>query len=153
LLKHRVVFRKKFDLPEVPADAQAVLLVSQGAGVIINGNRPRTAVADNSRGNRISLMDITKLLKAGENTIAIEVQSHTDKGPLSDEEARQFPNSKNHLNATPGLAFYARILACCDPIEIVTDGTWRCAVRRRAIMKRQTTTTGIGFLRRSWQRV
>jgi hypothetical protein len=130
-LKHRVVFRKKFDLPELPTDAQAVLLVSQGAGVVINGNRPRTTVADNSRANRVSLMDFTKSLKAGENTIAIEVQSHTDKGSLTEDESRQFPDSRNHLNAIPGVAFYARILACCDPIEIVTDNTWR--VRRAPV--------------------
>ena len=126
-----MVFRKKFDLPEAPSDAQAVLLATQGASVMINGNRPKTTVADNSRSNRVSLMDITKLLKVGENTIAIDVQSHTDKGSLNEEESRQYPNSRNHLNRVPGLAFYARILACCEPIEIVTDGTWR--VRRAPV--------------------
>lgn len=128
LLKHRVVFRKQFKLENLPTDAQAVLLASQGAAVTINGSRPKIAVADQSRSNRIALMDITKLLKQGENIISIEVQSHTDKGGLNDEEKRQFPNSLNHLNAVPGVAFYARMTDCCDTAELVTDETWR--VRR-----------------------
>lgn len=127
-LKHRVIFRKTFALAEAPTDAQAVLLVSQGAGVYVNGLRPKTAVADNSRSNRISLMDITKELRAGSNTIVLEVLSHTDKGPLGDDEREQYPDSANHLNAVPGVAFYARVQSCCDTVELITDNSWK--VRR-----------------------
>jgi mono/diheme cytochrome c family protein len=127
-LKHKVVFRKVIKLVDVPADAQAVLLASQGAFVTINGARPKTVVTDQSRSNRIALMDMTNSFKAGDNVIVIEVQSHTDKGPLNDEEKKQFPNSQNHLNTTPGVSFYLRLQDCCGSTEIVTDETWR--VRR-----------------------
>jgi mono/diheme cytochrome c family protein len=124
-LKHRVVFRKTFTLDEVPTDAQAILAASQGAGVYINGKRPKTAVGDNTRANRLVLFDIAKELKAGPNTIAIEVNSHTDKGPLNDDEKAQFPQSLNHLNSTAGVAFYARITTCCDVMELITDESWK----------------------------
>lgn len=124
-LKHRVVFRKSFTLEDVPTDAQAILAASQGAGIYVNGKRPRTAVADNTRSNRILLFDITKELQAGPNTIAIEVNSHTDKGPLNDEEKAQFPQSLNHLNSISGVAFYARITTCCDVTELITDESWK----------------------------
>jgi hypothetical protein len=124
-LKHKVVFRKSFTLADVPTDAQAILAASQGAGVYINGNRPKTAVGDNTRANRLALFDITKELKAGPNTIAIEVLSHTDKGPLNDDEKAQFPGSLNHINAVPGVAFYARITTCCDVTELITDESWK----------------------------
>ncbi len=127
-LKHKVVFRKVINLAVVPEDAQAVLLASQGAFVSINGARPKTTVGDQSRGNRIVLVDLTKLLRVGDNVIVIEAQSHTDKGALNDEEKKQFPNSLNHLNAIPGVAFYARLLDCCGATEVITDDTWR--VRR-----------------------
>jgi mono/diheme cytochrome c family protein len=124
-LKHRVVFRKSFTLDDVPTDAQAILAASQGAGLYINGTRPRAAVGDNTRSNRLVLFDITKELKAGPNTIAIEVYSHTDKGPMNDDEKAQFPDSLNHLNTNPGVAFYARITTCCDTRELITDESWR----------------------------
>jgi hypothetical protein len=123
-LKHRVIFRKSFTLEDAPTDALAILAASQGAGVYVNGNRPRTLVGDNTRSNRLVLLDIARELKTGVNTIAIEVNSHTDKGPLNDEEKAEFPQSLNHLNSTPGIAFYARVTTCCDVSEIVTDGTW-----------------------------
>ncbi|MEQ1861418.1 MAG: DUF1549 domain-containing protein [Chthoniobacteraceae bacterium] len=124
-LKHKVVFRKVVKLPDAPTDAQAVLLASQGAFVTINGTRPKTTVADQSRSSRVALMDITKLLRAGENVIVIEAQSHTDKGALNEEEKKLYPNSLIHLNAVPGVAFYARLTICCDTTEITTDETWR----------------------------
>jgi hypothetical protein len=124
-LKHKVIFRKSFNLADVPTDAQAILAASQGAGVYINGKRPRAAVSDNTRANRLTLFDITKDLNTGPNTIAIEVYSHTDKGPLNDEEKAQFPQSLNHLNGIPGVAFYARITTCCDVTELMTDESWR----------------------------
>lgn len=128
LLKHRVIFRKVVKLPDAPTDAQAVLLASQGAAVTVNGVRAKNILTDQSRGGRIAAMDLTKLLRAGENIITIEVMSHTDKGALNDDEKRQFPNSLNHINSIPGVAFYARVLTCCDAEEICTDASWR--VRR-----------------------
>jgi hypothetical protein len=124
-LKHKVVFRKSFTLEDVPTDAQAIVAASQGAGVYVNGKRPKAAVGDNTRANRLVLFDITKELQSGPNTIAIEVNSHTDKGPLNDEEKALFPQSLNHLNSTPGVAFYARITTCCDVTELITDESWR----------------------------
>jgi len=132
LLKHKIVFRKVIELADTPPDAQAVLLASQGAFLTINGARPKTTVADQSRGNRIALMDITSLLKPGRNVIVIEAASHTDKGALNDEEKRLYPNSMNHLNRTPGVAFYARLMDCCGGSEIVTDDTWSARREPRA---------------------
>lgn len=132
LLKHKIVFRKVIELADTPPDAQAVLLASQGAFLTINGARPKTTVADQSRGNRIALMDITSLLKPGRNVIVIEATSHTDKGALNDEEKRLYPNSMNHLNRTPGVAFYARLMDCCGGSEIVTDDTWSARREPRA---------------------
>jgi len=123
-LKHRIIFRKTFTLPAAPTDAQAVVLASQGAALVVNGRRPKTTVADNSRSNRVALLSIGPDLKAGLNTVTLEVQSHTDKGPLNDEEARLFPASKNHLNSVPGVAFYARIETGGKTIEWRTDESW-----------------------------
>jgi len=128
LLKHRVIFRKVVKLADAPTDAQAVLLASQGAAVTVNGVRAKNTLTDQSRGGRVAAMDLTKLLRAGENIITIEVMSHTDKGALNEDEKRQFPNSLNHINRIPGVAFYARALTCCEAEEICTDASWR--VRR-----------------------
>lgn len=125
VFKHRVVFRKTFTLADVPTDAQAILAASQGASLYVNGKRPRAVVGDETRANRLMLFDVTKELRAGSNTISIGVNSHTDKGFLNDEERVQFPNSLNHLNSIPGVAFYAHITTCCDTTDLVSDESWR----------------------------
>jgi mono/diheme cytochrome c family protein len=127
-LKHKVVFKKVVALPDKPSEAFAALAASQAAAVFINGQRAKTEVADNSRASRIALLDLMPHLKAGENVFVIEVNSHTDKGPLNDDEARQHPGSINHINARPGVAFYANIIGCCEPVAVSTDASWR--VRR-----------------------
>jgi len=123
-LKHSVVFRQTFTLPGEPLEGFAALLASQGAQVFVNGRAAKAMVADQSRSNRVAVLDILPALRTGENVITISVASHTDKGALNDEEKRLYPNSLNHINSTPGVAFYARIGSCCDPIEIVSDETW-----------------------------
>jgi mono/diheme cytochrome c family protein len=130
-LKHKVVFRKTFQLAEAPADAHAAILASQGTTVFINGSRAKSVLSDNTRAGRIAIFDIRKQLKVGENVIALEVNSHTDKGSLTQEERKLYPASLNHLNTTPGVAFYARVQACCDTMEILTDDSW---ITRRAPM-------------------
>jgi mono/diheme cytochrome c family protein len=123
-LKHKVIFRKKVHLAETPDDAQGTLLASQSAAFYVNGQRVRLALTDQSRAGRIAVFDFTKHLRTGENTLVIETNSHTDKGPLNDEEQKQFPNSQNHINTVPGVAFYGRVLSCCEPVELTTDETW-----------------------------
>ena len=140
LLKHSVVFRKKFTIPGDPFEGFATLLASQGAQVFVNGKAVRAMVGDQSRSNRITLLDLQPALRSGENVITVSVASHTDKGALNDEEKRQFPSSLNHLNTTPGIAFYARIGSCCDPIEIVTDETWHVLRAARPVFDGDEST-------------
>jgi mono/diheme cytochrome c family protein len=127
-LKHKVVFKKIVTLPDKPSEGFGALAATQAASVYVNGQRVKTEVADNTRANRIALLDLTAQLKAGENVFVVEVNSHTDKGPLNDDEARLYPASLNHVNTRPGLAFHATILGCCEPVEVSTDASWH--VRR-----------------------
>lgn len=140
LLKHSVVFRQRFTLPAEPLEGFAAVLASQGAQVFVNGKSIKTMVADQSRSNRVALLDLLPALRTGENVITVNVASHTDKGGLNDEEKRLYPNSLNHLNTTPGLAFYARISSCCDPIELVSDETWHVLRAARPVFDGDEST-------------
>ena len=127
--RHRVVFRKAITLKREPAEAYGAILASEGFTVKVNGVAARTIRRDGFRNGRIALLDLRPLLVPGENEIAIEVSSHTEK-QMNDSERQQYPASTTHLNAVSGLAFYLR---CTQPggkdmQEIVSDESWR--VRR-----------------------
>ncbi len=130
---HRVVFRKTFQLSEAPAEAYATILASQDFEMQVNGKEARPIKRDGARRSRIILFNIKELLVAGENIIAIDVASHTDKA-MNDAERVKYPASNTHLNAQSGLAFYL----CCKSAEhkalqeVFTDETWR--VRRNPEM-------------------
>ncbi len=121
--RHKVVFRKKFSLPTVPAEAYAALLASQGFELHINGKPAKSIQRDGFRGGRIAIYNLQPLLVAGENVISIDVSSHTEKG-MNDTERKQYPASTEHLNKQSGLAFYVRG-ALPEVMEIATDETWR----------------------------
>ncbi|MEA3213242.1 MAG: hypothetical protein QOE70_6299 [Chthoniobacter sp.] len=127
--RHKVVFRKKFKLKAAPAEAYAAILASQRFEVQVNGTVAKALQRDGFRNGRIALLDLKPLLVAGENVIAIDISSHTEK-QMNDVERKKFPASTTHLNAQSGLAFYVR---CELPdgqevVQVGTDESWR--VRR-----------------------
>jgi mono/diheme cytochrome c family protein len=126
--RHRVVFRKAFTLPAVPAEAFGAILASQSWQVQVNGREAKALQRDGFRNGRIALFDLRPLLQAGENVIVLNVSSHTEK-QMNDVERAKFLASLTHLNKVSGTAFYARIeLKDSEPLQITTDATWR--VRR-----------------------
>ena len=127
--RHAVIFRKRFTLAEVPAEAWATTLASQGFQVQVNGREAKPVENDGFRNGRIFLLNLQPLLVAGENVIAIYVSSHTEKS-MNDAERQKFPASAEHLNAQSGLAFYVRcgFGGGADALQIVSDESWR--VRR-----------------------
>jgi len=127
--RHLVVFRKTFTLKAAPTEAYAAILASQSFHVQVNGAEAKPIQRDGFRNNRIALLDLRPLLKAGENVIAIDVSSHTGK-QMNDVERKKFPSSVTHLNKQSGLAFYVRcaLPAETTALQLTTDDTWR--VRR-----------------------
>ncbi len=123
--RHRVAFRKTIPFPHVPTRAYAVVLASQGFELRVNGKPAPPA----QRSGRVVLYNLAPLLTAGENVIAVEVSSHTEKA-LNDTERKEFSASARHLNTQSGVAFYARceVPGVPQPLEISSDATWR--VRR-----------------------
>jgi hypothetical protein len=122
--RHRVVFRKRFALDKVPAEAYAALAASQGVSVYVNGKPVRGVRYDGERGGRIGLVDVKPNLMIGDNVIVLEVTSHTAKD-LNDVEVRQYPASRNHLNAVSGVGFCLRLQEGRSIRDIVTDDSWR----------------------------
>ena len=124
--RHEVIFRKKITLSAVPAEAYGAVLASQRFTIQVNGREAKPIQRDGFRNGRIVLIDLQPLLVAGENLIAINVSSHTEK-QVNDVERPKYPGATTHLNARPGLAFYAR----CEmpgskaPMQILSDETWR----------------------------
>ncbi len=126
--RHRVVFRKKLTLAQTPGEAFGAVLASQRFEVQVNGKAVNTIMRDGSRNGRIALLDLKPLLIPGENIIAVEVSSHTEKS-LNDTERKNHPESATHLNAQSGLAFYVRCeMLGGEILELTTDESWR--VRR-----------------------
>lgn len=124
--RHRVIFRRKLTLPQAPTQAYAAILASQRFEVKVNEKEAKTVMRDGARNGRIALLDLKDLLVAGENIIAIDVSSHTEK-QMNDVERKSYPGSVTHLNRQSGLAFYVR---CEMPdggetLEIISDQTWR----------------------------
>jgi hypothetical protein len=124
--KHRVVFRRHFKLTQPATEAYAMLAASQAFDLSVNGTTPKAALNDNFRNGRVKIFDIGPLLKPGDNVIAISVWSHTDKG-MNTTEREKYPESINHLNRTPGMAFHTRIVLAGKhvPVQIGTDSQWK----------------------------
>jgi len=124
--RHRVVFRRHFSLGQPPVTACAVVAASQAFDLTVNGKNAKVALNDGFRLGRVKIYDIAPLLAAGDNLIAISVMSHTEKG-MNTTEREQYPESTNHLNRTPGLAFHTRITLAGGraAMQIGTDENWR----------------------------
>ena len=124
--RHRVVFRRHFSLAQPPAGAVAMVAASQTFDLTVNGKNAKAALNDGFRLGRVKLYDIAPLLKSGDNLIAISVMSHTEKG-MNTTEREKYPESTNHLNRTPGVAFHTHITleGKHAPVQIGTDEKWR----------------------------
>ena len=123
--KHRVVFRRHFKLAQPATEAHAMLAASQAFDLSVNGSTAKAALNDSFRNGRVKIYDIRPMLKPGDNVIAISVWSHTDKG-MNTTEREKYPESINHLNRTPGMAFHTRIVLAGRhaPVQIGTDDQW-----------------------------
>jgi hypothetical protein len=91
----------------------------------VNGKVAKAKLRDGFRNGRIAIVDIQPLLIAGDNLIAIDVSSHTEK-QMNDVESKKFPASITHLNARSGVAFYARcVLPDGAAVQLGSDESWR----------------------------
>ena len=126
LPRHRVVFRKSFELAAVPDEAFAAAAASQSFSIYVNGKILRPRLSDGERRGRINLYDLGGRLVAGTNSIAIDVSSHTEKS-LNEAEKLQYPASRNHLNKVSGVGCYLRMIDKVggNTSEIFTDDSWR----------------------------
>lgn len=125
--RHKVVFRKTFQVAEKPERSYATVLVSQAFEVALNGATLKPRMTDGFRNGRVRLYDLSAWLRAGENTIAISVDSHTDKS-LTEPERKEFPGALQHYNQTSGVACYMAWEIAGKRAELLSDETWR--VRR-----------------------
>jgi hypothetical protein len=125
LPRHKVVFRKRFSLDKVPAEAYAAVAASQSFSVIVNGKPARGIRSDGERAGRIAIFDMKSDLVVGENAIVLEVTSHTGKS-LNDVEVQEYPASRNHLNKVSGVGMTLRMTDesghCTD---LITDDSWK----------------------------
>lgn len=123
--RHKVVFRKRFELEQLPDEAYASLAASQGFSLTVNGHGVGPMMYDGERRGRIKLFDLRSQLRTGDNVIVLEVSSHTEK-QMNEEENKKYPASRNHLNAVSGAAFYLRANYPDGKfIELTTDSSWR----------------------------
>ena len=124
--KHRVVFRRHFKLAQPATEAHAMVAASQAFDLSVNGTTAKAALNDGFRNGRVKIYNIAPMLKPGDNVIVISVFSHTDKG-MNTSEREKYPESINHLNRTPGMAFHTRIVLAGKhaPVQIGTDSQWR----------------------------
>lgn len=122
--RHRVVFRKTVLLTQAPVEAFAAMAASQSFSLAVNGKLVRPVLSDGERAGRVALYNLKSHLKAGENSIVLDVSSHTEK-QLNDIEEKQFPASRNHLNKISGVAFYLHAsLENGQLKEVTTDDSW-----------------------------
>ncbi len=124
--KHRVVFRRHFKLAQPATEAYAMLAASQAFDLSVNGGTAKAVLNDGFRNGRVKIYNIGPMLKPGDNVISISVMSHTDKGMNTTERAI-YPQSINHLNRRPGMAFHTRITLDGKhaPVQLGTDSQWR----------------------------
>ena len=122
--RHRVVFRKTIVLEKAPSEAFATMAASQSFSLAVNGKLVRPILSDGQRDGRVALYNLKSHLVIGPNAIVLEVSSHTQK-QMNDEEEKQFPASRNHVNKISGVAFYLRAnFGKQEYREITTDDSW-----------------------------
>ena len=124
VVRHKVVFRKKFSIDGPPADAYAAVAASQRVSVTVNGKAVGTVRATPGSNGRAAVLDLRPLLVQGDNVVIISVDSHTEKPGAAAGQ----PQLTQHLNGRSGVAFYAKYRVGGRTDELMTDGTWK--VRR-----------------------
>jgi hypothetical protein len=123
IVRHKVVFRKKFTIAGEPSEAFAALAASQPSSLTVNGQTIGRFVVPPDNANRIGVADLRPLLKKGENVITVSVDSHTEN-PANNGA----PQLAQHLNGRSGMALYVRYRENGNLAELITDPSWR--VRR-----------------------
>ena len=124
IVRHKVVFRKKFTVDGPPYDAYAAVAASQRVTVVVNGKPVTTVRATPDSNGRAAVLDLRPHLVQGDNVVVISVDSHTERPGA---KANQ-PQLTQHLNGRSGVAFYARYWVGGQALELMTDATWK--VRR-----------------------
>jgi hypothetical protein len=123
IVRHKVVFRKKFTIAGEPGEAFAALAASQPSSLTVNGTLINNFIIPADNANRIGVADLRPLLKKGENVITVQVDSHTENPGHGGR-----PQLAQHLNGRSGMAVYVRYRDGGNLTELVSDPGWR--VRR-----------------------
>jgi alpha-L-rhamnosidase len=114
-----VLFRKEISLPAQPTRAIGWLTADSRYRLTVNGQRVQWGPAPcDPRQLDVDPFDITALLRPGKNVLAVEVLYYgIGEGTWA--------------AGKPGLLLHAVIeTAQGDPVRIVSDGSWQCAVDR-----------------------
>jgi len=77
------VFRRRFELAQVPAEARLRVRALRAFRVLLNGEPVPGARSDGSRWRDTTELDVTRWLLPGENQIAVEVENPIGPGLLS----------------------------------------------------------------------
>jgi hypothetical protein len=125
-VRHKVVFRQKYKLDAVPAEAYAIAAASQKMEVVVNGKPAAVVLSDAERGARTGLFDIKPLLVKGENVISVAVDSHTERPNLNIVDREKMPATFNHLNQRSGVTFFASLRGDGWKAEWTIDDSWIC---------------------------
>ena len=115
-LAENVYVRKTFTLEKLPDQASAAVACDNSFVLWVNGKQAGSG-NDYTRPN---FVDLRPHLRVGENIIAVHAANHTpdNKVPKADQEPKE-------SEANPaGLIFAARLRGP-EPMEIVSDATWR----------------------------
>jgi hypothetical protein len=123
IVRHKVIFRKKFTINSDPTEEFAALAASQPSSLTVNGQLITNFIIPADNANRIGVADLRKVLKKGENVITIAVDSHTENPAHGGR-----PQLAQHLNGRSGMALYLRYRDNGNLTELTSDPSWR--VRR-----------------------
>lgn len=124
IVRHKVVFRKKFKVDGPPYDAYGAVAASQRVNVVVNGKAVTTVRATPGSNGRAAVLDLRPLLVEGDNVVVVSVDSHTERPGAKGDQ----PQLAHHLNGRSGVAFYAKYWVGGAAVELMTDATWK--VRR-----------------------
>lgn len=120
IVRHKVVFRKKFTITGEPSEGFAALAASQPSSLTINGKTIGAFIVPPNNANRIGVADLRPFLKKGENVLVVSVDSHTEN-----PNNNGAPQLAQHLNGRSGMALYVRFRDDGNMNEITTDSTWK----------------------------